>query len=277
MLAIPYSAALRLNKIPYVTLVVTLLCMLVFYLQLTNQHAVGQSIGGYCASIYKPDPAQQSLDVLRQDTTDCHNLLWHLHQRASHRAFDYIEQELRTGADNDIDPRDAPEIIRLLKEHLEVFQQRAPSDLDGKLMHFPDEWWNPIAMLTSSLAHSGWSHIVFNLIFFLAFAPAVEVLVNNTLKFSAVMLGIVLITGISYSLTVLISGQLPVPTLGLSGVVTGMIGLSAFLMPRARIRVFVWFIVFIRNYYIPAWILACWYIGWDTWDMLTTDEQGGVN
>ncbi|MDH5553002.1 MAG: hypothetical protein OEX82_06680, partial [Nitrosomonas sp.] len=47
--------------------------------------------------------------------------------------------------------------------------------------------------------------------------------------------------------------------------------------PRARIRVFVWFIVFIRNYYIPAWILACWYIGWDTWDMLTTDEQGGVN
>jgi len=56
-----------------------------------------------------------------------------------------------------------------------------------------------------------------------------------------------------------------------------MIGLSAYLMPHARIRVLVWFITILRNVYIPAWILAVWYIGWDTWDMLTRDDYDGIN
>ena len=28
---------------------------------------------------------------------------------------------------------------------------------------------------------------------------------------------------------------------------------------------------------IPAWFLALWYIGWDTYDLMTTDEHGGIN
>jgi hypothetical protein len=69
----------------------------------------------------------------------------------------------------------------------------------------------------------------------------------------------------------------PLPTLGLSGVVMGMIGLSAFLMPAARIRTFVWFVFYARNFSIPAWVLAVWYMSWDTWDMLTSSDNSGIN
>lgn len=46
------------------------------------------------------------------------------------------------------------------------------------LMYYPDSW-NPVKMLVSSVSHAGWGHIIGNLIFFLAFSPAVEAIVGR--------------------------------------------------------------------------------------------------
>lgn len=43
----------------------------------------------------------------------------------------------------------------------------------------------------------------------------------------------------AYSIAVLLGAE-PLPALGFSGVVMGMIGLAAFLMPRAKIKTFFW-------------------------------------
>jgi len=53
--------------------------------------------------------------------------------------------------------------------------------------------------------------------------------------------------------------------------------MAGYLMPKAHIKVFVWAFVIVKNFYIPAWILAVWYIGGDTWDMLSSDDFGGIN
>lgn len=53
--------------------------------------------------------------------------------------------------------------------------------------------------------------------------------------------------------------------------------MAAYLMPNVRIRTFVWFIYFARNIPIPAWILAVWYIGWDMYDLSTSEWLSGVN
>lgn len=143
------------------------------------------------------------------------------------------------------------------------------------LVYYPDSW-NPVMMLVSSVSHNGWAHIIGNLIFFMAFSPAVEVIVGDTKKYIAILVTIAFVDSITYSLTSLFNSE-PLPTLGLSGVVMGVIGLSAYLMPMARIRVFVWFLVLIRSIFIPAWILALWYIGWDTWDLLMYGNSGGIN
>lgn len=121
-------------------------------------------------------------------------------------------------------------------------------------------------------------HIIGNLIFFFAFAAAIETLLGSKLHFIGFMLLVALITDITYSLSILIGSSPPLPSLGLSGVVSGVIGLSGFLMPHARIRTFVWVIIFIlRALPIPAWVLALWFIGWDAYYLMAYSNTGGIN
>jgi membrane associated rhomboid family serine protease len=142
-------------------------------------------------------------------------------------------------------------------------------------MYYPDTW-NPVKMLTASIAHDDWMHIIFNLIFFYAFSPMLEMAIASTKRYILALLAFAFVTHIAYSIFSLVTSEY-IPTLGLSGVVTGVIGLSAYLIPRARVQTFVWFIAFARNIYIPAWILAAWYIGGDIWDMYNYGLSTGVN
>ncbi len=131
-------------------------------------------------------------------------------------------------------------------------------------------------MVSSSLAHADFSDIFGNMVFYLAFAPALELLIGSKIRYLWIMLFIAIVTGIVYSSSVLGSSD-PLPTLGFSGVVMGMIGLSAFLMPHARIKVFTWYIVAWKTFYVNAWFLAVCYIGFDAWKMFTHDDYGGIN
>jgi len=216
-------------------------------------------------------------DLLATAPDLCAKWLKFFNERAEHDGYEYLHKVLRqVNRDKYYSRQDLQKIDQILAQHLTAFRATAPSSLDATLMHFPDEF-NPIPMLTSSLAHGSWSHLLFNLLFFLAFAPAIEIIIDNKLKYLSILVAISFVTSISYSLVTLIHGDDPLPTLGLSGVVMGVIGLSAYLMPRARIRVFFWLFLLIKTFYIPAWVLALWYIGWDTFDMLFSDDYGGVN
>jgi hypothetical protein len=59
------------------------------------------------------------------------------------------------------------------------------------------------------------------------------------------------------------------PTLGLSGVVMGMLALFVYFLPHARIRMFYWFIIYVGTVGIPAWFLAAWYIGGDFYSQVS--------
>lgn len=157
-----------------------------------------------------------------------------------------------------------------------VYTWQLSAPITGSLLYYPDSW-NPIGMITASVAHADFWHLFGNLVFFMAFAPALEILVASSLRFVGIMLFIALAVGIGYSTSIVIGGSAPIPTLGFSGVVMGMIGLSAYLMPRARIRVFCWFIMVWKTFYVPAWILAIVYIGLDAWTLLTANDYGGIN
>ncbi len=118
-----------------------------------------------------------------------------------------------------------------------VFLFQLNSSITQDLVYYPLSW-NPFNMISASLAHGGWLHLTGNIIFFLAFGPALEALISNTMRYVSLMLFISFVVGISYSIFILIGSAEPLPSLGLSGVVMGMMGLSAFMMPQARIRVF---------------------------------------
>ena len=157
-----------------------------------------------------------------------------------------------------------------------IFLAQISSDIDESLMYYPESW-NPVKMITSALAHADWYHLIGNMIFYLAFAPALEVLLGSKIRYIWIMLFLSFVVGISYSISTLIGSASPLPSLGFSGVVMGMIGLSAYLMPKARIRVFWWYIFAGTTFYVRAWILAVIYIGLDTWTMFSAESYGGIN
>lgn len=157
-----------------------------------------------------------------------------------------------------------------------VFYLQYQFSITPSLLYYPQSW-NPITMLTSSIAHSGPLHLVGNLVFFLAFAPALEILVGSRLRYLSIMLFISFVVGVSYSISTVIGMGESLPTLGLSGIVMGMIGLSAYLMPKARIKVFWWFFVFWKTFLVRAWVLAVIYIGFDVWEMFAAENYYGIN
>ena len=165
-------------------------------------------------------------------------------------------------------------VSELLNEEMRRYHIRVPEHPDEGLAYYTASW-NPLTMVASSFAHGSWSHIIFNLIFFVAFAATVEVLIG-ALAFISLFLVVSLFCGVFSSVSAIASGA-HFSTLGLSGVVMGVMGLFAYLMPKGKIRCYYWFIIFFGSVAIPAWAIAIWYIGGDIYTLFTSQDHGVVN
>jgi len=274
MLILPHSIELGFEKQPYVTYIIIILCVVIHYFQDLNREEITTVSTDYCESIYDPSLNDDTLDLLRLSPEDCQQVLESMHS-APNKEIEIQWYEDYNDENQEYSKEDFNKVMQAISEHYEEFNYQAPRSLDAKLEYDPSTL-NPIKAITAVLSHGDWWHLIGNMIFFLAFAPAVEILIQSTLKYVAVVIAISLVTALTYSISTFIDG-VPIPTLGLSGVVMGMIGLSAYLMPNAKIRTFVWFFHFARNLSIPAWILAVWYIGWDTWDLFAYSDNSGIN
>ena len=110
-----------------------------------------------------------------------------------------------------------------------VFYLQLTTNITESITYWSD-LRNPITMITSLLAHGGFGHIIGNLIFFMAFVLALEIPIGSTWRYLTCMLStIVTESCIQYFF---LGADPPHASLGFSGVVAGMMGLSAYPMPR---------------------------------------------
>lgn len=274
MLILPHSIDLGLAKPPYVTYIVIALCLIIHYFQDQNRWEVNAAAESYCEAIQDSSTELHTADPLKRSKGDCQAILETMHSVPDKEwVIQLIEEWYKETYD--LSGENVNRILSAVREHYIKFSAQTPPSLDVKLEYDPSTP-NPVKAITSALSHADWWHVIGNLIFFCAFAPAVEILLGSAIQYIGIMVVITAVTSVTYSISTVINGM-PIPTLGLSGVVMGMIGLSAYLTPHAKIKTFVWFLYFARNVYIPAWILAAWYIGWDTFDLFTRSDNGGVN
>lgn len=240
------------------TILVSILCLAIYFAQYRNEGRIERAADSYCT--YSLDASEKLLwrQVAQQSANDaCIGLLATLHTlNRPEPLLREIEESLRSSLH---DPAEAQRVTGEIRSSYRRFALQAPGYLTGQLwMERPS--WNVWRWITSSFAHGSWDHVIFNLIFFFAFAATVELLLGPVLFMATILL---MSLFIGFTDTVVHLGQEPVPSLGLSGVVTGMLALFIYFVPRARIRFFFWFLFSVGMVGVPGWFVGLWFIGGD--------------
>lgn len=112
------------------------------------------------------------------------------------------------------------------------------------------------ALLTSMFLHGGWMHLIGNMWFLWVFGSHLEEGVG-----SAKYLIFYLLSGVaSAAIQLAVNLGSPIPTLGASGAIAGVMGGFMVLYPRARVVTLVFIIIFITTIELPAaFMLLYWF------------------
>jgi membrane associated rhomboid family serine protease len=129
---------------------------------------------------------------------------------------------------------------------------------DGWACVVDDEPRNILTPITSMFLHGGWGHVLGNCLFFWVFGNNIEDSMGR-IRF----LVFYLVCGLAAAAAhVLMQPSSPVPTVGASGAISGILGAYLVLYPRVRVRMLFFFLFFIRVIPIPAWAVLLWWFGW---------------
>lgn len=116
------------------------------------------------------------------------------------------------------------------------------------------EGW--LTLLTAQFLHGGLLHLGFNLLFLWVFGDNMEEEWGHW-KFLLFYLACGAIAGLLHLWS---EPRSPVPMVGASGAIAGVLGGYLLMFPKARVDVFFFFIVFFKIIPIPAWImLGIWF------------------
>lgn len=139
----------------------------------------------------------------------------------------------------------------------------------------PINWLTPI---TSMFLHGSWSHIIGNSLFLWVFGNNIEDSMGPW-RF----LAFYLICGLmAVAVHIATEPASPVPTVGASGAISGIMGAYLVLYPRARVNILFFFLIFIRVLPVPAWAALLWWFGWQVvaglpqLSSMRPDVSGGV-
>lgn len=267
---LPYRANIRLFRFPLVTVLLSVLCIAVYAAQEISERKGLTHLRDFCTQTLDSG-FRQALQGLtgRTDAYGCGRLMMKLaHEKDPHQALDRLAQRLAGR-----EPALVSHYRDILREAWQQYRRAAPSDLTARLWYVPGDWSVP-RMLSAAVAHGDRIHLISNLFFFFAFAATLEMLLGPLLH---TLLLVALATGthVAYSLATFGDPQ-ALPTLGLSGVVMGVMALLTYFVPRAGIRCILWLVVFWKRFSVPAWLFFLFYLGWDVHAQVT-GGGGGTN
>ena len=272
---VPIKPDFRLTRFPWLTSIVCVLCMLVFWEQLLDRHEYDEAVQAFC-----DQPRSRIEGMVFKEIHENNQLIYCddiafilLNAPVERRALEQL-----MGGLEPIAGFDATETRRyvtaMLREEVTLYRQMVPPDPNDGLAYYT-ETWNPVTMVTSTFAHGGWAHIIFNLLFFFAFGTMVEMLIGR-IAYVGLFLAVAFICGIFTSVSAVMNG-VHVSSVGLSGFVMGMIGLSAYLLPSGLVLCYYWFVVLFGSVAVPVWALALWYLGGDIYALFVYDDHGTIH
>ena len=106
-------------------------------------------------------------------------------------------------------------------------------------------------IITSMFLHGGWMHLIGNMTYLYIFGDNIE----ETLGKIKFIIFYLLTGGCAALAQALLDPSSTIPMVGASGAIAGILGGYLILFPRAKIKVFFWFIIFFKVIKIRAYIV----------------------
>ncbi len=116
---------------------------------------------------------------------------------------------------------------------------------------------NLLTPLISLFLHGGWGHILGNVLFLWVFGNNIEDVVGR----GRFLLFYALCGLAAAAVHVLVDPGSPIPTVGASGAISGVMGAYLVLFPKVRVRMLFFFIVFLKVIPVPAWLVLLYWFG----------------
>jgi membrane associated rhomboid family serine protease len=116
---------------------------------------------------------------------------------------------------------------------------------------------NRFTPLISMFLHGGWGHLLGNMLFLWVFGNNIEDSMGP-----GRLLCLYLLCGlVAAAAHIAVSPGSPVPTVGASGAISGVMGAYLFLYPRVRVHMLFIFVIIVRVIPVPAWaVLIYWFL-----------------
>jgi membrane associated rhomboid family serine protease len=114
---------------------------------------------------------------------------------------------------------------------------------------------NRFTPLTSMFLHGSWGHLLGNALFFWIFGNNIE----DSMGPGRFVVFYILCGLVAAAAHVLVDPASPVPTVGASGAISGVLGAYLVLYPRARVNYLFFFVFIIRVIPLPAWVVLIWW------------------
>jgi membrane associated rhomboid family serine protease len=128
-------------------------------------------------------------------------------------------------------------------------------------------------LLTSMFLHGGWMHLLGNMLFLWIFGDNLEDQLGHV-PYLIFYLACGLVADLGQLLA---DPSSPIPTVGASGAIAGVMGGYLLLFPKARVDIIIIFIVFFKIIPVPAWLMLGLWMAFQLFNGITADvSQGGV-
>ncbi|MEK7239087.1 MAG: rhomboid family intramembrane serine protease [Gemmatimonadota bacterium] len=116
---------------------------------------------------------------------------------------------------------------------------------------------NLLTPLISMFLHGGWGHILGNVLFLWVFGNNIEDVVGR----GRFLLFYALCGLTAAAVHILVDPGSPIPTVGASGAISGVMGAYLVLFPKVRVRMLFFFIIFLKVIPVPAWLVLLYWFG----------------
>ena len=137
---------------------------------------------------------------------------------------------------------------------------------------------NKFTPILSMFLHGSWGHLLGNMLFFWVFGNNIE----DSMGPGRFLVFYLLCGLVAAAAHVLVNPASPVPTVGASGAISGVMGAYLVLYPRVRVNMLFIFVIFFKVFAIPAWLVLLWWFflqvlaGLPEISRMRPDVSGGV-